>query len=977
MPKSLTDGADLEADQLLDTGALVSWLQLRDSGASFVVVGAAGTGKTTLLRHDAFFRAEALAKAGARWGDARSLIPVILRAGELATMVVQGASLKECVQKKIVSSLRLAGVFLESQALEILNGCIARTWEQHGFRVLIDALDELTSDDLRRAVLEGLHAHLASSGCSFVLVSRPMRHGNPLLVGARTLYLAPFNPTRDIPRFIRNWFLAVPGGARIQNELTKTITGNRNLADVCRTPLLLAFLCLTAEHGDAEAPVNRVGFYQNLLTGLLITWPNRQGFRRRFSDVKLRVLRHIGWTQLAHPELLAGSELTADLQQAFGEEYGWSYRDIDDLLTELTDVDGILRIQQSFLASEYRLFHPSVGEYLAALEAAQQAAAGQSLVSSISDVRWHGAFVMFVGMSSDPLPLIRRVTEGTPVDGLAQSQLLDACVSECRDRVPTDLFLEFAWAAQSIIPLPWTRLAAPQTVSSGLERRAADDAPSSDMLQLLDETRQRRISPPRGPRSTAGPLRHGTQKGLAALGSDFALTRWTALWVLAIGGDRRTAPTVVPLVFDPSPAIRGMAAWLLGFLDYHRSTGALRGLLSDTEWMVRRTAASSLGQLKDAGACEELLRIAEVDRLEVRRSAAWSLARLAQSSSSALGNREKLATFFLRLIEASSDPDLVGSGCAGVAGLKKTGVAVECDLRACWLKLQALLDHADTGVRGSAAYAISLLANRGDVPVLVSMIDNSDARVRASAASGLGRLGHVESRDALVQLLTDLDSRVRNAAVWALHSIPDQEQVIAALLQALNSVDERAGMRLISGLAQYGNDALKGATQDRAVEFLKNEDPGVRASACVVLQELPDERAVEPCLKLLEDEDPRVRASACAVLQELSDKRAVEPCLKLLEDEDPRVRASACFVLQRVPDERAVEPCLKLLEDEDPRVRASACGLVIRLTLAEFQRTKAHELVRALVTDTDPRVRQSAEFAARALGPSVPRRSKL
>ena len=388
---------------------------------------------------------------------------------------------------------------------------------------------------------------------------------------ARPLYLAPFNLTKEIPLFIDNWFRDISEKANIRDDLKELVKGNRRLAGVCSVPLLLAFLCLAAEHGDIKEFNTRVELYRCLLKGLLETWPRQFKPQRKFSDVKEPVLRHVGWLQLTQSQSLIGSELITNLLKWAEDTYRWSYDDIEALLTELTDIDCVLRSQQSFLSSEYRyfFFHASVAEYYAALEASKNSTVREQLLASLSETRWHGIFAMFVAMSADPLPLIRRAADSNALDGSAQARLLDQCISECGDRLDTEAFAECVWIAQSLTPLPWTIITAYEAVCIGLER-LSDDEHSRDMLTLVNEIRNRCLTLSDGVRPAKKRFLHGLPKALAALESTHAITRWAALWVLAVSGDNVTAPQVVPLLADPNPAILGMAAWPLAYLSTRR-----------------------------------------------------------------------------------------------------------------------------------------------------------------------------------------------------------------------------------------------------------------------------------------------------------------------------------------------------------------------------------------------------------------------
>jgi HEAT repeat protein len=849
---------------------------------------------------------------------------VILRVDQLYTLcIVQGKNLRQAVQWKIADALQ-SEKQRDANELEILDRCVANAWDAHGIRMLLDAHEELTSESERGQVLKLLQDNLEAGECPFIHVSRPQRAG-PITLHktARTLYLAPFDPTRDIPLFIDKWFHDIPEKTSIRDNLKELVGGNSRLAGVCRIPLLLAFLCLAAEHGDIldeHGSVvefsTRVALYRCLLNGLLKTWPRQFKPTTKFSDLKDEILRHIGWLQLSQPQTLVGRELIKDLIKWSEQTYRWNYENVKALLTELTGADCVLRPQLSSLSGEYRyfFFHASVAEYYAALEATGDIAVREQLLASLSETRWYGTFAMFVAMSNNPSPLILGVGDSTALDSLAKARLIDQCVSECGDLLASEDFAQCVWIAQSCTPLPWHIITAYDAVCIGLER-LSDDVHSREMLTLINEIRNRSITLPDELRPGKKRFQYGLPKTLAALNSPHAITRWAALWILAVVSDTASALRVAPLLSNPNPAFRGMAAWLLSLLDHKASCGDIRKLLHDTDWMVRKAAASSLGRLEDSLALDELLIIAQNDRAEVIRSAAWALSRLAQSKKVLPESLLKLKDFFVPLID-SPDPDIIGGGCAGIAGLVKAGL---CDLHDLMPRIQALLSHDDPDVNHSAAFAIAALAEPVDLPLLQSMAADSDANLRASAASGLKRMKPADNAPLLVKLLTDHDSRVQWVALGVLYKLSDQPLVETELARAIKTVDEQEAVCLMRALVVHKRDdskpashieyqerdALKSEIQDWASGHLASQRPNVCACALNVLQRMPDNRAIVPCLKLMNDDDAGVRASACRLAAALSIPTPLRaPVLEKLRklqknpDENVRVVNSAQFAIR-------------------------------------------------------------------------------
>ena len=171
---------DFDLDKQLDSGAILPWPQLRTMDDTFMVMGPAGAGKSTLLRHEAFLCAEALTRAGARWDDPQNPIPVILRVDEVHTLcILQGKDLRQAVQWKVSEVLQAAKP-LDDKLPEILDQCVADAWDAHCIRLLLDAHEELMSEDARSSVLKLLQSHLVAEGCPLSTSSAPARRNSDL-----------------------------------------------------------------------------------------------------------------------------------------------------------------------------------------------------------------------------------------------------------------------------------------------------------------------------------------------------------------------------------------------------------------------------------------------------------------------------------------------------------------------------------------------------------------------------------------------------------------------------------------------------------------------------------------------------------------------------------------------------------------------------------------------------------------------------
>jgi HEAT repeat protein len=238
--------------------------------------------------------------------------------------------------------------------------------------------------------------------------------------------------------------------------------------------------------------------------------------------------------------------------------------------------------------------------------------------------------------------------------------------------------------------------------------------------------------------------------------------------------------------------VRQNALWALGRLKVPSSAGTIRKGLIDTDPLVRRDAASALGEMPAEdirAAVADLVACCGMDDAEVRKAALPVLA----------GAVERQHARF--------------------AG-----------------ELQPLLKDTDRQVRQLAAIVLGRLGTpEGDVamPILADTLQTGDRQIRHQAVLALGKLGDPAGLPHIVKSLSDADTDMRRFAALALGNMGSRaEPAIPELLKMVTNRAENADVRVQAATAL--NAIGKGGAARDAVPALvrvledTGDDPKVR-----------------------------------------------------------------------------------------------------------------------------------------------------
>ena len=192
----------------------------------------------------------------------------------------------------------------------------------------------------------------------------------------------------------------------------------------------------------------------------------------------------------------------------------------------------------------------------------------------------------------------------------------------------------------------------------------------------------------------------------------------------------------IDLLKDPDWVVRREAAITLGEMGDERCVEPLAGALRDGDWQVREVAIEGIGQI-GSPAVDVLLKL--LRDWDVRKSAIVALGkirdeRVLEPLMQQLRNDE--------FMEDATDA-LVNLGEPALPGL-----------------IKALKDKEEL-VRKQAVIALGRIKSPEAIDPLIEMLQNKDWFTRLTAAAALEAIGHERGRDAIKPLLKDSDMVVK------------------------------------------------------------------------------------------------------------------------------------------------------------------------------------------------------------------------
>jgi hypothetical protein len=389
-------------------------------GNVLAVLGAAGSGKTTMVRYTALQMAEQRRwpwQAGF-WRPRR--IPLLLYLRDHAQTIL-------AEQPQNLAAIGAAAPWLE--------GAVTERWLQRRLGrgrcvVLLDGLDEVAGARERAAVVGWVNTQIRRyPGNTMVVTSRPLGYEANRVAQADVLQVQRFTHPQ-IAEFLSAWFQAIehrarqgadPGeidriAARGAGDLVRRITVMPALLDLAANPLLLTMIANVHRY-RGSLPGSRADLYAEMCQVLLHRRQEAKNLAAPHpaldelgGDAKERLMRRLAWKMmLQHQRDIP----FADAEAAIGALP--HPRKSGPRLTAQVFLDHARRsgLLLEHKPGHYGFAHLSLQEFLAATHVPGDDHRRRVLIDQVSDPWWQETILLWAARS-DASPSSRRALASAP-----------------------------------------------------------------------------------------------------------------------------------------------------------------------------------------------------------------------------------------------------------------------------------------------------------------------------------------------------------------------------------------------------------------------------------------------------------------------------------------------------------------------------------------------------------------------------------
>ncbi|NER91243.1 HEAT repeat domain-containing protein [Moorena sp. SIO3A2] len=842
-----TTGRKLLAEQLLS----------QSQSRRVVILGAPGSGKTTLMSYFAVMLAQQNPEILGLDGDT-DWLPILIRMRDFAINL----------DKSLIDYAR---VFAENtMAVKPLPVGFFEHWLSDGRAlILLDGLDEVAEEAKRNDVVRRIENFLGQFDRNrAIITSRPAGYRRDFFHTEEFPHyqIEPFDDQK-ISAFIDNWynsrFQDQAEAERRKHSLRKALDDNDRIKLLARNPLLLTIIALIHRY-QAILPKERFELYNCAVKTLLTSWDANKEISSHgiFKYLDLYDLRRL-------MELLA---YWIHTQGNVGNNEGGTLINQDELIDQLSQQIKTLKQVQLYQAEEeaeafvtlirdrtgllneqgqncYAFVHKTFQEYLCAEEIDYQADNEGDFEIVLSQIRehlhdshWREVLLLLIAQQKPKKAAraIRAVLNNTSnYEQWLHRDLLFA--GSCLAEDPKNLRGADRGLVQEILE----RLVELEVTSKNRVAKKIREEVFQVICSLYETDFQAQVL--------------ALLKEQSDRINECRLLHYRA----ELGEKDQVITILLAQLKDQNSDVRVSAADALDKLGNSSETviNALLAKLQDENSDVRWRAARALGKLGNSSETVVITLLAKLqdENSNVRGWAADALSRLGNSSETVV------STLLARLQDP--DPDVRVSAADALGNLGNSSEILVSTL------IERLQDD-DYFVRWRAAYGLGNLGNSSEtvVSALIPRLQDDNYFVRGQAARGLGKLGNSSETlvSALLARLQDDQSNVRGQVARALGKLGNSsETVVNALLARLQDDHSYVRGKTAIGLGNLGNNSE--TVVNALLALLQDDRSYVRQGAAIGLGKLGNssEAVVNALLALLQDNDSFVRSSAAQALGNL------------------------------------------------------------------------------------------------------------
>jgi hypothetical protein len=387
---------------------------LKKSDMKFVIIGGAGSGKSTYIKYLAMKVAKNRQKLF-KSSNIPNKLPIYLPIGRLAPKITQNPE---------VNIPLLMDDYLAKRDLKLPKNWLREKLRKGKCIVLIDGIDEVADPKKRQVVVDWVQRQFDSYGNNnFVVTSRPYGYsGNPL-TGIEILEIKDFD-WKQIQEFCQKWYLAnethlagdiLDDGVRQDagegaRKLIKTLANTKELANLADNPLLLTMIA-TVYSIKENLPRRRVELYKEIVeVSLERQYRDAENIGELSTAQKFKVLEILAYHMMDKAKIYIRRDEMIDVirgqLQATNPEL-----DPFDVVTSIKNESGLLLdVEES---EKYQFAHKTFQEYFASTHIKANNSLHERLINS-AEQEWWREVVRLYAAQTDATSIIEKCLDHYP-----------------------------------------------------------------------------------------------------------------------------------------------------------------------------------------------------------------------------------------------------------------------------------------------------------------------------------------------------------------------------------------------------------------------------------------------------------------------------------------------------------------------------------------------------------------------------------